>query len=48
VGHMSRFGSLLRLEASRTRVSQSGFKNGGGTMMGGARGIIAEIASSES
>jgi len=44
VGHASRSGGLLRLEASRARVSQSGLKTGGGATAGGARGIIAEVA----
>jgi hypothetical protein len=39
VGHTSRFGGLLRLEASHARISQSGLKTGGGVTMGGARGI---------
>jgi hypothetical protein len=30
VGHESRFSGLLRLEASRARISQSGFKTSGG------------------
>jgi hypothetical protein len=46
VGHASRSGGLLCLEASRARVSQSGLKTGGGMTMGGARGIITEVASS--
>jgi hypothetical protein len=47
-GYALRFGSLLRLEASRTRVSQSGLKTDRGVMTGGAHGIITEVASSES
>jgi hypothetical protein len=43
VGHTSRSGGLLHLEVSRTRVSQSGVKTGGGMTMGGARGIIVEV-----
>jgi hypothetical protein len=46
VGHASRSGSLLRLEANRARVSQSGLKTGRSTMTSSARGIIAEVASS--
>jgi hypothetical protein len=42
-GHVSRSGSLLHLEASRARVSQSGFKTDGGATVGGARGVIAEV-----
>jgi hypothetical protein len=48
VGHVSRFGGLLCLEASRARVSQSGLKNGGGATVGGARGTITEVASGSS
>jgi hypothetical protein len=48
VGHASRSSSLLRVEASLARVSLSGLKTGGGTMVGGARGTIAEIASEAS
>jgi hypothetical protein len=36
------------VEASLVRVSESGLKTGGGTMMGGARGTIAEVASEAS
>jgi hypothetical protein len=43
VGHASRSAGLLRMEANRVRVSQSGLKTGGGVMMSGARGIIAKI-----
>jgi hypothetical protein len=35
MGHASRSGSLLRLEASHARVSLSGLKTGGGAMMSG-------------
>jgi hypothetical protein len=48
VGHASRSGGLLRLEASRARVSQFGLKTGGGTMVGGAHGTIMEVASESS
>jgi hypothetical protein len=48
VGHVSRFDGLLHLKACRARVSQSGFKTGEEATMGGARGIIAEVASSGS
>jgi hypothetical protein len=44
-GHTSRSSSLLGVEASLARVSQSGLKTGGGATTGGARGIIAEVAS---
>jgi hypothetical protein len=45
VGHVSRSNSLLHVEASLTRVFQSGLKTGGGATMGGAHGTIAEVAS---
>jgi hypothetical protein len=48
VGHVLRSNSLLHLEASHARVSQSSLKTGGGAMTGGARGIITEVASSGS
>jgi hypothetical protein len=48
VGHASRFSSLLGVEASLARVSQSSLKTGGGTTTGGARGTIAEVASEAS
>jgi hypothetical protein len=47
-GHASRSSSLLGVEASLARVSQSGLKTSGGAMMGGARGTIAEVASKAS
>jgi hypothetical protein len=46
--HVSRSGSLLRLEASHVRVSQSDLKTGGGMTAGGACGTIAEVASGSS
>jgi hypothetical protein len=48
VGHMSRSSSLLGVEASLARGSQSGLKTGGGATSGGARGTIAEVASEAS
>jgi hypothetical protein len=48
VGHTSRSSSLLGVEASLTRVSQSGQKTGGSATMGGARGTITEVASEAS
>jgi hypothetical protein len=45
VGHASRSGGLLHLEASRAKVSQSGLKTGRDTTVGGARDTIAEVAS---
>jgi hypothetical protein len=47
-GHASRSSSLLGVEASLVRVSQSGLKTGGGATTGGARGTIAEVASEAS
>jgi hypothetical protein len=48
VGHTLRSSGLLCVEASRARVSWFGLKTGGDKMAGGARGTIAEIASSPS
>jgi hypothetical protein len=48
VAHASRSGGLLRLEASRARVSQFGLKTSRDATMSGACGIIAEVASSGS
>jgi hypothetical protein len=48
VGHASRSTSLLGVEASMARVSQSGLKTGGGATTGGARDTIAEVASEPS
>jgi hypothetical protein len=47
-GHASRFSGLLHVEASLSRVSQSGLKTGGGATTGGARGTIAEVTSEAS
>jgi hypothetical protein len=53
-GHTLRSSSLLGVEASLARVSQSGLKTGGGAMTiggamtGGAHGTIAEVASEAS
>jgi hypothetical protein len=44
-GHASRSSGLLHVEASLARVFQSGLKTRRGVMTGGARGIIAEVAS---
>jgi hypothetical protein len=43
-GHTSRSSSLLGVEASLARVSQSGLKTGGGATTGGTRGTITEVA----
>jgi hypothetical protein len=43
-GHASRSNSLLGVEASLARVSQSGLNTVGGATTGGARGTIAEVA----
>jgi hypothetical protein len=48
VGHMSRSSGLLHVKASRARVFSSGLKTSGGATAGGARGTIAEVASSPS
>jgi hypothetical protein len=48
VGHLSRSNSLLGVEASLARVSQSGLKTSGCVMTGGARGTITEVASEAS
>jgi hypothetical protein len=48
MGHASRYSSLLGVEASLARVSQSGLKTGGGATTGGAHGTIAEVASEAS
>jgi hypothetical protein len=47
-GHASRSSSLLGMEASLARVSQSDLKTGRGATTGGARGTIAEVASDAS
>jgi hypothetical protein len=48
VGHVSRSSSLLAVESSLARVSQSGMKTGGGATTGGARGTIADVTSNAS
>jgi hypothetical protein len=45
VGHASRSSGLLGVKANLARVFQSGLKNGGGTMTGGARDTITKVAS---
>jgi hypothetical protein len=40
---LMRSSSLLHVEASRARIFHSDIKTGGGAMVGGARGIIAEM-----
>jgi hypothetical protein len=45
MGHALRSSSLLHVEASLARVSQSGVNTSGGVTTGGARGTIAEVAS---
>jgi hypothetical protein len=47
-GHISRSSSLLDVEVSLARISQSGLKTGGGAMTGGARHTITEVASEAS
>jgi hypothetical protein len=48
VRHVSRSSSLLGVEASLARVSQSDMKTDRGATMGGARGTIAEVESEAS
>jgi hypothetical protein len=48
VGHASISSSLLCVEASLGMVSQSDLKTGGGAMVGGVCGTIAEVASEAS
>jgi hypothetical protein len=48
VGHTSRSSSLLGVEASLARVSQSGLKTGGDATMDGARDIITDVMSEAS
>jgi hypothetical protein len=48
VRYTSRSSSLLGMEASQARVSQSGLKTGGDATMGGAHGTIAKVASESS
>jgi hypothetical protein len=47
-GHTLRSSSLLDVEASLARVSQSDLKTGGDATTGGARGTITEVASEAS
>jgi hypothetical protein len=47
-GHASRSSGLFRVEASLTRVSQSGLKTDGDVTTGDARGIITEVVSEAS
>jgi hypothetical protein len=48
VGHVLRSSSLFDVKASLARVFQSSLKDGGGAIMGGAHGTIAEVASETS
>jgi hypothetical protein len=48
VEHTLRCSSLLGVEGSLARVSQSGLKTGGGAMTGGAHGTITEVVSEAS
>jgi hypothetical protein len=48
MGHASRSSSLLGVEASLSRVFQSGLKTNGDATTGGARGTIVEVASEAS
>jgi hypothetical protein len=46
VGHASRSSGLIRVKASRARVSQSDIKTGGSATTSDARGTITKVASS--
>jgi hypothetical protein len=48
MGHALRSSSLLHVEASLARVSESGLKTSGGATTGGARGTITEVTSEAS
>jgi hypothetical protein len=48
VRHASRSSSLLDVEVSLARVSQSGLKTSGGAMTGGAHDTIVEVVSEAS
>jgi hypothetical protein len=48
VGHASKSSVLLRLEASRARVSQFSLKTDGDATTGGVCDIIVKVASSGS
>jgi hypothetical protein len=48
VGYALRSSSLLHVEVSLTRVSQSGLKTDGDAMTGGARGTIVKVTSEAS
>jgi hypothetical protein len=48
MGHTLRSTSLLYLEASHVRVSQSGIKTGGDTTAGDAYDTIMEVTSGSS
>jgi hypothetical protein len=48
VGHASRSGGLLHLEASRAMIFQSALKSGGGATVGDACSTITKIASGSS
>jgi hypothetical protein len=47
-GHTSRSSGLLGVEASMTRIFQSGLKTDGDATTGGARGTIVKVASEAS
>jgi hypothetical protein len=48
VGHASKSSSLLGMEVSLARVSQSGLKTGGVATRDGEHGTIMEVASETS
>jgi hypothetical protein len=45
MGHASRSSGLLRVIASRARVSQTGLRSDRSVMVGGVRGTIVEVTS---
>jgi hypothetical protein len=47
-GHTSRSSGLLGVEASMTKIFQSGLKTDGDTRTGGARGTIVKVISEAS
>jgi hypothetical protein len=47
-GHVLRSSGLFHVEASLTRVFQSGLKTDGDVMAGGAHGTIVDVASETS
>jgi hypothetical protein len=48
MGYVSRSSGLLRVEASLSRIFQSGLKTDGGVTAGGTRGTIVDVVSETS